>query len=77
MDNIYDIYDVPVFKSLPSLINFNNPYNSNNLNNSKKLYDISARNMYEDEPFTNNNKEYSYFLLIFLVILIIYILYFY
>jgi hypothetical protein len=77
MDNIYDIYDIPVFKSLPSLINFNN--NSND-NISKKLNNISIKDIYQDEPFINNNNYYfnkEYFLLIlFIVIIIILYLFF-
>jgi len=66
MDNIYNI---PIFKSLPSLVNFNN---SNN-NYFGKFDKISIKDIYENEPFINNNKTEYFLLIIFMVLLIIYI----
>ena len=66
MDNIYNI---PIFKSLPSLVNFNN----SNDNYFKELNKISIKDIYENEPFINNNKTEYFLLILFIVILIIYI----
>jgi hypothetical protein len=68
-----DVYDVPVFKSLPSLINFNRNIDNNNIF-SKKLYNISITDIYQDEPFMNNNNNNNnnkYFLLIFFIIILV------
>ena len=65
-----DVYDVPVFKSLPSLINFNRNIDNNNIF-SKKLYNISITDIYQDEPFMNNNNNNKYFLLIFFIIILV------
>jgi len=70
MDNIYDI---PIFKSLPSLVNFNN-YNDND---SEKINDISITDIYENEQFINNNKTKYFLLILFIIILIIYIYFFF
>ena len=64
-----DVYDVPVFKSLPSLINFNRNIDNNIL--SKKLYNISITDIYEDEPFTNNNNNKYFLLILYILILVI------
>ena len=69
-----DIYDVPVFTSLPSLIDLNK--SDKNDNSSKKLYDISITDIYQDEPFTNNKhmNKFIYLILIFLIFLFFLIL---
>jgi len=68
MDNIYNI---PIFKSLPSLVNLNN----SNDNYFEKINKISIKDIYENEPFMNNKTEY--FLIIFIVILIYFLFNYY
>ena len=68
MDNIYNI---PIFKSLPSLVNLNN----SNDNYFEKINKILIKNIYENEPFMNNKTEY--FLIIFIVILIYFLFNYY
>ena len=66
-----NIYDVPVFESLPLLITYkNNDYSKNNFN------DISVTDMYDNEQFTNLYKEKKYRLLIIFFIVIILITFF-
>ena len=76
MDNIYDTndtYDIPIFKSLPALINFKNNYKGY----IEKTNNISIKDIYTDEPFNNNINNKKYLLLfIILIFLIIYIVIF-
>ena len=72
MDNIYNKFDIPVFKSLPALINFKN-------NTSENLNTISIDDINKDEPFINNNNSIKelYFLIIFSFLLFLLFLFFF
>ena len=64
------MYDIPVFKSLPSI------FLNNEIINTNKLENISITDIYEKEPF--NNKYYlKYINILFLLIIILIIFNFY
>jgi hypothetical protein len=69
-----NIYDVPVFESLPLLIKYKNNNNSKN-----NFNDISITDIYNNEQFTDLYKEKNnkllIILLIFVIILLIFFLY--
>ena len=60
--NIYTMFDVPVFQSLPSKV-------ENKNKDDNKLNKISITDMYKDEPF-NNKKKYLSILFILIILFI-------
>lgn len=46
------IYDIPIFKSLPMILN-----NDNNILPKTKLTEISIEDIYQLEPFKNNDND--------------------
>ena len=68
-------YDIPIYKTLPTIIR-NNEYSNTNLKEKEKekikLYDISIEKIYQSEPFTNYRNNYT-IIILFLIIIIIFL----
>jgi hypothetical protein len=67
MDNIYQNYDIPVFKIIPAPVNLNkNIYPDVNKEN------IDIRDIYEKETFTTNQNKIFILFITFLFTLFLY-----
>ena len=62
-------YDIPIYKTLPSIIN-NDEYNTSKEKKKIKLYDISIEKIYQSEPFSNYRNNYTIIILFFIIIII-------
>ena len=66
-------YDIPIYKTLPTIIR-NNEYSNTNLKEKEKekikLYDISIEKIYQSEPFSNYRNNYTIIILFFIIIII-------
>ena len=64
-------YDIPIYKTLPTIIRNDDYTNSKEKEKEKvKLYDISIEKIYQSEPFTNYRNNYTIIILFFIIIII-------
>ena len=62
-------YDIPIYKTLPTIIR-NDEYTKSNEKEKIKLYDISIEKIYQLEPFRNYKNNYTVIILFFIIIII-------
>ena len=62
-------YDIPIYKTLPSIIR-NDEYTNSKEKEKIKLYDISIEKIYQSEPFSNYRNNYTIIILFFIIIII-------
>jgi hypothetical protein len=64
-------FNIPVFRSLPSLINYNNDDSDTIIN--QKITKIDIQNIQDEEPFKNYSSTLQYKFLLFLLIILIFL----